>query len=196
MVLCFQFKKILRKTTASVLRFFPSFYFSSRRPYKWLTMLKCRATCWLTSLLLTEQRCSANLPDRRRSASFNHVKFTKFAAWNAVDDVGGCACKIRPNNEMGFRLGYRCSGVKKWTRVTGTRARKGSHGAGRFCLVFECCGMVQKQYKIWRHDRVAHIEEWKLCKEYNLDHAKKWYDQKPKCWKMIKWSYNGAGILL
>ena len=146
MVLCIQLKKILRKTTASVLRFVPSSSFFSRRPYKLLTMLKCRATCWLTSLLLTEQRCSANLPDRRRSASFNHVKFTKFAAWNAVDDVGGCACKIRPNNEMGFRLGNRCSGVKKRTRVTCTRARKGSQVRVDFILCRSRPGFIDRLY--------------------------------------------------
>ena len=32
---------------------------------EWLAALKCRATGLSTSLFLTEQRCSANLSDRR-----------------------------------------------------------------------------------------------------------------------------------
>ena len=36
---------------------------------EWLAALKCRATGLSTSLFLTEQRCSANLSDRRRPVS-------------------------------------------------------------------------------------------------------------------------------
>ena len=36
---------------------------------EWLAALKCRATGLSTSLFLTERRCSANLPDRRRQLS-------------------------------------------------------------------------------------------------------------------------------
>ena len=36
---------------------------------EWLAALKCRTTGLSTSLFLTEQRCSANLSDRRRPVS-------------------------------------------------------------------------------------------------------------------------------
>ena len=86
---------------------------------EWLTTLKCRTTGLSTSLFLTERRFSANLPDRRRPVSFT--------ARNAVNDVGGDACKIVPNNEIGFRSGNRCGRVEERTRVTtSTRARKGT----------------------------------------------------------------------
>ena len=85
-------------------------------------VLKCRATGLSTSLFLTERRCSANLLDFRF-----HVKFATFNARNAVNDVGGGACKIVPNNEIGFRSLNRCAGVEERTHViTSTRARKGT----------------------------------------------------------------------
>ena len=39
------------------------------------------------------------------SARFTDVKFATFNARNAVNDVGGGACKIVTNNEIGFRCG-------------------------------------------------------------------------------------------
>ena len=72
---------------------------------EWLTALKFRATGLSTSLFLTERGCSANLSDRRRRTRFTDVNFATFNARNAVNDVGGGACKIVPNNEIGFRSG-------------------------------------------------------------------------------------------
>ena len=93
---------------------------------EWLAALKCRATGLSTSLFPTERRCSANLSDRRRPR-FTDVKFATFTARNAVNDVGGGACKIVPNDEIGFRSGNRCGRVEERTRVTtSTRARKGT----------------------------------------------------------------------
>ena len=70
-------------------------------------------------------------------ARFTDVKFATFTARNAVNDVGGVACKIVPNNEIAFRSGNRCARVEERTRVTtSTRARKG--GAVRFCLRALC----------------------------------------------------------
>ena len=64
---------------------------------------------------------------RYKSARFTDVKFTTFNAINAVNDVGGGACKIVPNNEIGFRSGNRCGRVEERTRITtSTRARKGT----------------------------------------------------------------------
>ena len=66
-------------------------------------------------------------PVRWTSARFTDVKFATFTARNAVNDVGGGACKIVPNNEIGFRSGNRCGIVEERTRVTtSTRARKGT----------------------------------------------------------------------
>ena len=61
------------------------------------------------------------------SAGFTDVKFATFNARNAVNDLGGGACKIVPNNEIAFRSGNRCARVEERTRVTtSTRARKGT----------------------------------------------------------------------
>ena len=46
--------------------------------------------------------CSANLSDRRRPVRFTDVKFATLNARNAVIHVGGGACKIVPNNEIGL----------------------------------------------------------------------------------------------
>ena len=57
--------------------------------------------------------------------------FTTFTAGNAVNHVGGSACKIVPNNEIGFRYRNRCGKVEERTRVTmSTEARK----CTRWCL--------------------------------------------------------------
>ena len=86
----------------------------------------------VNSNFLTGRRCSANLSET--SAHFTDIKFATFTARNAVNDVGGGACKIVPKNEIGFRSGNGCGRVEERTRVTtSTRARKGT-GAGRFCL--------------------------------------------------------------
>ena len=71
---------------------------------EWLAALKCRATGLSTSLFLT--------------ARFTDVTFTTFTARKAVNDVGGGACKIVLNNEIGFRFGNGCGRVEEQTRVT------------------------------------------------------------------------------
>ena len=78
----------------------------------------------------------------RESARSTDVKFATFTARNAVNDVGGGACEIVPNNEIGFRSENRCGRVEERTCVTtSTRARKSTRCAGRghYALnYFEC----------------------------------------------------------
>ena len=31
-----------------------------------------------------------------------------------------------------------------------------------------------------RHDKVAQVIHWQLCREHNLEQNEKWYDHKPK----------------
>ena len=72
---------------------------------------------------------------RQTLARFADVKFTTFNARNAVNDVGGAACKIVLNEEIGFRSGNGCGRVEERTRVTtNTRARKGT----RWCRQILC----------------------------------------------------------
>lgn len=47
-------------------------------------------------------------------------------------------------------------------------------------IVSECKMLAQKQYKNWRHDRIAQVIHWELCKKYNMEHAEKWYEHKPE----------------
>ena len=44
----------------------------------------------------------------------------------------------------------------------------------------ECKMLAQKQYKNWRHDKIAQVIHWELCKKYNMDYAEKWYEHKPE----------------
>lgn len=39
--------------------------------------------------------------------------------------------------------------------------------------------LAQKHHTLWRHDRVAKIIHWHLCKRWTLEHADKWYDLEP-----------------
>ncbi|XP_063595812.1 uncharacterized protein LOC134772704 [Penaeus indicus] len=46
-------------------------------------------------------------------------------------------------------------------------------------IVSECKKMAQKEYKR-RHDNVARIVHWHLCKKYNLERTEKWYEHAPE----------------
>ena len=43
-------------------------------------------------------------------------------------------------------------------------------------IVSECKKLAQKYYKDWRHDKVAIIIHWQLCKKFGMEHAEKWYE--------------------
>ena len=61
---------------------------------------------------------------RETTAGFTDVEGTTFTAGNAINDVGGGACKTMLNNKIGFRSGNTRSRVKERTRVTpATRTR-------------------------------------------------------------------------
>ena len=47
-------------------------------------------------------------------------------------------------------------------------------------LVSECMILCQTQYKKRRHDRIAQVIHWELCKAYDLEHMEKWYDHHPE----------------
>ena len=46
-------------------------------------------------------------------------------------------------------------------------------------IVSECPMLAQNQYKKWRHDKVAQVLHWNLCKHHELNHNAKWYEHKP-----------------
>ena len=54
---------------------------------QWLPLLKCLATGWFASLLVTERRCSPN-PSPQTSSSFSNVKHATSTAWYTVDEMG------------------------------------------------------------------------------------------------------------
>ena len=71
---------------------------------------------------------------------FTDVKFGTFTGSNAVNDVGGSACKVVPNNKIGFRFGSGSGRVEERTRVTtSTRARK----RARCCRYILSTGVAQ-----------------------------------------------------
>ena len=46
-------------------------------------------------------------------------------------------------------------------------------------IVSECKKLAQKEYKR-RHDNVARLVHWHLCKKYNFELTDKWYEHSPK----------------
>ena len=44
-----------------------------------------------------------------------------------------------------------------------------------FHILSECSKLAQNEYKK-RHDKVAQLVHWNLCKKYELKYAKNWYD--------------------
>jgi len=47
-------------------------------------------------------------------------------------------------------------------------------------IVSECSKLAQKQYKQWRHDKVAQVLHWQLCKDNKIEYNEKWYKHQPK----------------
>ena len=46
-------------------------------------------------------------------------------------------------------------------------------------IICECSKLTQKEYKR-RHDNVARIFHWEICKEYDLPRAEQWYNHEPE----------------
>ena len=47
-------------------------------------------------------------------------------------------------------------------------------------VVAECKMLAQKQYKLWRHDQVAIVVHWSMCKEYGFYTHDNWYKHQPE----------------
>ncbi|XP_063604907.1 uncharacterized protein LOC134780228 [Penaeus indicus] len=59
-------------------------------------------------------------------------------------------------------------------RLCGDRDETISH------IITECSALAQKQYKYWRHDKVAQIIHWVFCGRVGVKRADKWYDHEPE----------------
>ena len=59
-------------------------------------------------------------------------------------------------------------------RLCGEREETISH------IVAECTKLAQKQYRHWRHDRVALVIHWTLCKRFGFPHSDQWYEHVPE----------------
>ena len=46
-------------------------------------------------------------------------------------------------------------------------------------IICECSNLAQKEYKR-RHDNVARVVHWEICKKCNLPRTEKWYNHKPE----------------
>ena len=64
--------------------------------------------------------------------------------------------------------------VSPLCRMCGERNETVAH------LVSECTMLAQKQYKEWRHDAICRVIHWRMCIDYGLDHADKWYEHRPE----------------
>ena len=47
-------------------------------------------------------------------------------------------------------------------------------------VIAKCKMHTQKQYNLWRHDRVGVIIHWVICKRYRFSNAAKWYQHTPE----------------
>ena len=59
-------------------------------------------------------------------------------------------------------------------RLCGEREETVAH------IVSECKQLAQRQYKEWRHDVIAKVIHWEMCKVNDLPYAEKWYEHKPE----------------
>ena len=64
--------------------------------------------------------------------------------------------------------------VSPMCRLCGEREETISH------VVTECKMLAQKQYKLWRHDRVACVIHWTICKQHGFNAPKYWYEHQPE----------------
>ena len=64
--------------------------------------------------------------------------------------------------------------VSPMCRLCGEREETISH------FVAECTKLAQKQYRHWRHDRVALVIHWTLCKRFRFPHSDQWYEHAPE----------------
>lgn len=47
-------------------------------------------------------------------------------------------------------------------------------------ITAECMVLAQKYYKEWRHDKVAQVLHWHLCRMWQFDRDDNWYNHKPE----------------
>ena len=47
-------------------------------------------------------------------------------------------------------------------------------------IVAECKKLAQKQYRCWRHDKVAQVIYWDLCEMLGYDRDEKYYNHEPR----------------
>ena len=64
--------------------------------------------------------------------------------------------------------------VSPMCRLCGEREETISH------VVAECKMLAQKQYRLWRHDRVAVVIHWVMCQRFGFPAGNKWYDHTPE----------------
>lgn len=64
--------------------------------------------------------------------------------------------------------------VSPMCRLCGEREETVSH------IVTECKKLAQREYKMWRHDKIGQVIHWKLCQKYNIPCKDKWYDHDPE----------------
>ena len=64
--------------------------------------------------------------------------------------------------------------ISPMCRLCGEREETISH------IVAECTKLAQKQYRHWRHDRVALVIHWTLCKRFGFPHSDQWYEHVPE----------------
>ena len=60
--------------------------------------------------------------------------------------------------------------ISSLCRLCGERDETVAH------LLSERKNHCQTQYKKWRHDKIAQVIHWQLCKAHDLGHTERWYD--------------------
>ena len=63
--------------------------------------------------------------------------------------------------------------VSPMCRLCGEREETISH------VVAECKMLAQKQYRLWRHDRVGVVIHWVMCQRFGFPAGNNWYDHTP-----------------
>ena len=90
----------------------------------------------------------------------------------------GTEALIMVAQEQAIRTNYVKHHIDK-SRDSSTCRMCGEKGETVNHIICECSKLAQKEYKR-RHDNVAWIVHWEICKKYDLPRAEQWYNHKPE----------------
>ena len=103
----------------------------------------------------------------------------KMWEWTRKSDLKiGTGALIFAAQEQALRTNYVKFNIDKSVdsplcRLCGEKGETINH------IISECNKLAEKEYKR-RHDNIARLVHWKLCRKYGIDRSEKWYEHQPE----------------